>query len=162
MIKTGDDNMAYAVVRVRGSINVRKSIKDTLTMLRLNRVNHCVIIPDSREFRGMLKKVKDYVTWGEVDEDSLNIMLKERGKLIGDLPITDKYIKTNSKYKSISNFSSDIVEGKVKFSDLKNIKPVIRLHPPRKGYKGVKRPFSLGGALGYRGSKINDLLRRMV
>jgi len=42
-------------------------------------------------------------------------------------------------------------------------KKVYNLHPPRKGYgrKGVKVPFSLGGALGDRGDKINDLIRRM-
>jgi large subunit ribosomal protein L30 len=38
------------------------------------------------------------------------------------------------------------------------------LNSPRKGYgkKGVKDDFSHGGALGYRGDKINDLIRRMV
>ena len=154
--------MVYAVVRVRGNINIRKSIKDTLMMLRLNRVNHCSVIPETNEYKGMLKKVKDYVTWGEVDSDSLNELLTKRGKLMGDLPITDKFIKSNSKFKSISNFSNEIIEGKAKLTDLKNVKPVIRLHPPRKGYEGIKRPFTLGGALGYRGEKINELLRRMI
>lgn len=154
--------MAYAVVRVRGNINVRRAIRDTLKMLRLNRVNHCVIIPESAEYKGMLHKVKDYITWGEIDLESLNKMLTNRGKLIGDLPITDKYIKSNSKYKSISNFAGEIIEGNAKFADLKEIKPVIRLHPPRKGYEGIKRPYSLGGALGYRGNGINDLIRRMI
>jgi large subunit ribosomal protein L30 len=154
--------MVYAVVRVRGNINVRKNIKDTLLMLRLNRVNHCTIIPETNEFKGMLQKVKDYVTWGEIDNDSLNQVLTSRGKLIGDIPITDKYIKTNSNYKSISDFAKVIIEGKAKLSDLKNIKPVIRLHPPRKGYEGIKRPFTNGGALGYRGDKINELIRRMI
>lgn len=38
------------------------------------------------------------------------------------------------------------------------------MQPPRKGYgrKGVKLPFSQGGALGDRKEKINDLLLRMV
>ncbi len=38
------------------------------------------------------------------------------------------------------------------------------LMPPRGGFerKGTKAPYRLGGALGYRGEKINDLLRRMV
>ena len=41
---------------------------------------------------------------------------------------------------------------------------VFRLNPPKKGYgrKGVKMPFSKGGALGDRGDKINDLLARMM
>ena len=154
--------MAYIVVRVRGNINVRKTIKDTLTMLRLNRINHCVIIPESNEYKGMLKKAKDYITWGEVDPELLNKLLTVRGKLMGDQPITDKYLKSNSKFKSLTHFSSEIIKGNAKFTDIKDIKPVLRLQPPRKGYEGIKRPFSLGGALGYRGDKINDLIRRMI
>ena len=158
----GVDIMVYAVVRVRGNINVRRTIRDTLNMLRLNKVNHCVIIPESEEYKGMLTKVKDYVTWGEVDQDALNNLLISRGKLQGDLPITDKYVKSNSKFKSITGFSTEIIEGKAKFTDLKDIKPVIRLHPPKKGYEGIKRPYNLGGTLGYRGNDINELIRRMI
>jgi len=154
--------MAYAVIRVRGNINVRPGIRDTLKMLRLNRTNHCVIIAESHEYKGMLKKVKDYVTWGEIDEEILQEIISKRGKLIGDSTITDKYIKSISKYKSISNLATEIVAGKAKLTDIKSLKPVIRLHPPRKGYEGVKRPFTLGGALGYRGDKIKDLIRRMI
>ncbi len=38
------------------------------------------------------------------------------------------------------------------------------LNPPRGGFerKGIKRSHVQGGALGYRGSKINDLIRKMV
>lgn len=43
-------------------------------------------------------------------------------------------------------------------------KKVIRLHPPRGGFerKGIKVPFKLGGAGGYRGAEINKLLKRML
>ena len=39
-----------------------------------------------------------------------------------------------------------------------------RLNSPKKGYgrKGIKVAFSKGGALGYRGDKINDLITRML
>lgn len=38
------------------------------------------------------------------------------------------------------------------------------LNSPRKGYgrKGVKKDFINGGALGYRGAAINDLIKRMI
>jgi large subunit ribosomal protein L30 len=40
---------------------------------------------------------------------------------------------------------------------------VFRLHPPSKGFKGkIKRGYGSGGELGYRGEKINELLRRML
>ena len=56
---------------------------------------------------------------------------------------------------------SNLTEGKVVMRDVPGLKPVFRLHPPRKGYEGIKRSFKEGGALGYRGEKINHLIRRM-
>ena len=154
--------MTFIAIRVRGSINVRGPIKDTLHMLRLNRTNHCVILPETAEFKGMLKKAKDYITWGEVQLEVLNDLLTNRGKVQGDQPITDKYLKSNSKFKTIQDLTKALIKGEVKLSDVKNVKPVLRLHPPKMGYEGIKRPYSLGGALGYRGEKINDLVKRMI
>ena len=44
------------------------------------------------------------------------------------------------------------------------LKGFFRLHPPRGGFerKGVKIPFKSGGALGYRGEKMNDLIKKML
>ncbi|MBU4256341.1 MAG: 50S ribosomal protein L30, partial [Thermoplasmatales archaeon] len=136
-------------------------IKDTLKMLNLTKVNHCVFIPETKEYKGMLQKVKDYVTWGEIDSDTLTEMIKERGRLKGDKPVTDKYIEENG-YISIKKFVDSVIEGEIKYSFLKDVKPVIRLHPPRKGLEGIKRSYAIGGALGCRGKEINELLRRMI
>ena len=46
--------------------------------------------------------------------------------------------------------------------DVEAAKPVCRLHPPVKGYEGNKRSYRNGGALGYRGEAINDLINRML
>jgi large subunit ribosomal protein L30 len=154
--------MTFAVIRVRGSVTVKSDILDTLKMLRLNRVNHCVIIPESDTYLGMLQKVKDYVTWGEIKPEVLAKMIIHRGKLVGDNKITDKFIKANSDFKSIMSFSKAITSGEIRYQDLKDIKPLIRLHPPKKGYEGVKKSFQAGGALGYRGDKINTLIDRMI
>jgi large subunit ribosomal protein L30 len=154
--------MTFVVIRVRGSVNVNTKIKKTLKLLRLNKVNHCVIIPDIKTYSGMLQKVKDYVTWGEVKPEILAKMIIHRGKLVGDKKLSDKYLKENSDFKSIMSFAKAISAGEAKYSDLKGIKPIIRLHPPRKGYEGIKRSFQVGGALGYRGDEINTLIDRMI
>ncbi|UCE75162.1 MAG: 50S ribosomal protein L30 [Methanomassiliicoccales archaeon] len=154
--------MTYAVIRVRGSVNVTSEIKDTLNMLRLNRVNHCVILPETKSYLGMLQKVKDYVTWGEIKPETLAKLLIRRGKRVGNNKITDSFIKKNTKYKSVMSFAKAISKGEAKFKDLKDLKATIRLHPPRKGYEGVKRSYKAGGALGYRGADINALIERMV
>jgi len=53
----------YAIVRLRGDVNLRPEVKSTLQMLRIHRVNHCVVVREDAHFRGMIQKVKDYVAW---------------------------------------------------------------------------------------------------
>ena len=153
--------MAFAVVRVRGRVGVKGEIEETLRRLRLTRVNHCVVVPDTPTIRGMLQKVKDYVTWGEIDAETLDLLLRRRGELDGGKRVTEEYIKerTGMDWKT---FLNAVLDGRVKLRDV-GIKP-FRLHPPSGGYerRGIKKPYTLGGALGYRGAAINDLLRRMM
>ncbi len=151
-----------AVIRVRGRTGVRREISDTLKMLNLTRINHCVLIPETPSYKGMLQKVKDYVTWGEINKDTLERLIRTRGRLYGDEPITDKYVKEKMGFENISALADAIVEGKVLYKDIPNVKPVFRLHPPLKGWEKTKRHFTEGGALGYRGAKINELILRML
>ena len=154
--------MAYAVVRVRGSVGVRGDIADTLKMLRLHRVNHCVIVPNTETYKGMLNKAKDYITYGEIDKDTLVKLILRRGRLAGNKKLNEE------KVKELMDLSVEELAEKIANEEilLKNtpLKPVFRLHPPRKGYDkaGIKKPFSVGGALGYRGDNINTLLEKMM
>ena len=152
--------MSWAVVKVRGSINVKPKIKETMKLMRLNRVNHCVIVPENETYEGMLKIIKDYVTWGEVDVETTELMLESSGKTSGNTIFTKKELKDSS-FKTMKALAKNLSEGKVVMRDVPKLKPLFRLHPPRKGYEGVKRSFKEGGALGYRGEKINQLIRRM-
>ena len=43
--------MSWAVVRIRGSVNVKPKIKETMRLMKLNRVNHCVIIPENDTYK---------------------------------------------------------------------------------------------------------------
>jgi len=123
-----------AAIRIRGMIGIIKGTKDTLTMLKLYRKNSCVVLNSTPSILGMLNKVKDYITWGEIDEETLKLLKEKRSE------------KTKNK------------EGK------EIEKGFFRLHPPRGGFerKGIKFSFKAGGVLGYRGNKINDLIKKMM
>jgi large subunit ribosomal protein L30 len=149
----------YAIVRLRGSVKTKPDIKDTLKMLRLHRINHCVVVPDSPHYRGMIQKVKDYVAWGEIDEDALASMLEMRGRLNGNKRLTDQFIKEKTSYGTIKEFASAVSRGAASLKDA-GIKPVFRLHPPRKGHRGTKKTVKEGGELGYHES-ISDLIWKM-
>ena len=154
--------MAYAVVRVRGKVNIKPDTKHTLQLLNLTRTNHCVIIEEKPSNKGMLLVAKDYVTWGEIDKDVLTKLITSRGKLEGDKKLTDDYIKSATSYDSIDKLSQAIMDKKFRYRDIPNIKPIFRLTPPKNGFGGIKRSFANKGALGYRGKEINKLITKMI
>ncbi len=165
--QNGANNMTdkrIVVIRVRGVIGRTITIKKTVSLLRLNRTNHCVIIDNRPTYQGMLQKAKDVITWGELTHDSVRNLLLKRGRLDGNKQITEEYIKNNTDFSSIDDFINKFLNFEADLSDIIGLKPVFRLHPPLKGHRrrGVKYPHTLGGALGYRGSEINDLIKQMA
>jgi len=153
---------ALIVVRLRGDIKAHPNVRKTFDLLKLTRVNHCVVIPKNVNYIGMLQMVKDYATWGEAEAKTLTKVIKERGKLVGDKPITDAYVKASTTFATIADFATAITLGKAKYKELKEVKPLFRLHPPMGGIVSVKRSFVIGGDLGNRGPAINELVERMI
>ena len=156
--------MTFIVVRARSDVKVERSIRETMGYMNLTRVNHAVIIPDNAQYRGMLQKAKDYITWGQADVSMVERMLAERGRMTGDAPLTDAIVAEYTDYKNIGDFAKAIVAGEAQVKDIPELKRVFRLHPPRgpKGWGGIKRSFVVGGALGSRGEAIGELVERMI
>ncbi len=157
-----EERRCLAVIRVRGVSDVFREINDTLKMLHLSRIYHVTLVDDRPSYVGMLRKARNCVTWGEISLENIILLLKKRGRVVGNRKLTDEYVKETG-YESLEDFAEAIHTGKTEFSRLTNVKPVFRLHPPKKGFKGkVKRSFVAGGVTGYRGEAINDLIKRMV
>ena len=139
-----------AIIRVRGLTGVKFDIDATLDKLRLTKRNCCVVVPKNEGYLGMIMKAKDYVTWGEIDDNTYKSLLDKR----------------QDEFKGAASDIKGKVQHGNKFIEIngKKIKKVFRLNSPRKGYgrKGIKYAFGIGGALGYRGGKINDLIMRMI
>lgn len=149
-----------AAVRVRGRTGIKGGISDTLDMLRLTRINHAVLVPETPSYSGMLRKAKDYITWGKIDQETLEELLEKRAMLPGREKVTLEYLK-GTEYKSFQKLAQALLDEKTRLEEV-GIKPIFRLHPPRKGYKDTKKAFNEGGTLGYRGEEINLLLKRMA
>ena len=75
--------------------------------------------------------------------------------------VTDEYVAENSDYNNIAELAEALINSEVKLADV-GIKPVFRLHPPRKGYEDIRLSVNEGGSLGYRGEEIKDLAKRML
>jgi len=140
-------------VKVRGTISAQREARETLDMLHLARTNHAVLVDNRPSYMGMLYRVQNYVTWGEVSKETVALMLKKRGRLAGGKKLTNEAVEKLS-YKSIEALAEAIANCKAEYQKLPNVQPVFKLHPPSKGFKGkTKKSFSAGGEAGYRGEK---------
>lgn len=112
-----------AIIRVRGLLRRTAEQRTTFEYLNITTKQACAIFPDTPSIRGMIRKVDGFITWGEVDDETIKLLEEKKGK-----------------------------------------QKTYNLQPPRGGFerKGTKVPYSRGGALGYRGSAINDLIKRMI
>lgn len=151
-----------AVIRVRGRTGIREKAEKTLELLGTHRINHMVLMNESPQINGMLQEAKDYITWGEISRETLEKVLEHRAQMKGRKPLTEGIIKESTGFSDFKSLAEAIMEGKLKFRDIPNIVPVIRLHPPVGGYEYIRKPFKQGGTLGYRGSEINNLIEKML
>jgi ribosomal protein L30/L7E len=127
--------MRTIVVLMRSPINADPKVRETLRRLNLNRKFTARIVEIDDVYRGMLHRIKDWATWGEISMDDLlehvpescfeKLRVSETGELIS---------------------------------------MTVRLHPPRGGARGINQRYcskTQKGSLGPRDSEIVDLIKRM-
>jgi len=136
-------------IRISGQVKIQKSIGELLFRLRLRRKYSAVLMPSSTENIKLLKKVRNHIAFGEINEKTLKDLITKRA-----VP-TSKDTKINT-----TKLMSDMKTTPI--SKLP-IKPFFRLHPPRGGIDS-KKHFSVSSkaVLGDNKEKINDLVRRML
>ena len=108
--------MKLAAIRLKGSIEIRKDIGDTMEILGLKRKLSMAVLPNNNTTIGMLKKSQNFVAWGELSEE------------------LEEQLKDKKRY---------------------------NLRPPKGGFKSLKQMYPKGD-LGYRGDKINELIKKMI
>lgn len=138
-------------IRIRGSVGVRQQIVDTLMLMRLNRKMHAVILPENPSTKGMIKVVRDWITWGPLSDDMLESLMIKRGRKSQNKRLTADEVR---------NAVSAVKEGK-KLTSV-GVKQVFRLTPPSGGFKNSIKQHWPKGELGDRGEKIDELLKRMM
>jgi large subunit ribosomal protein L30 len=135
------------VIRIKGRVGLDGGINQTMERLRLGRKYTCVVLDPRKEQVGMIKKLRDFIAFGNIGNDVFEKLIEKRGQKI------DKKKKIDAKA-----VIEGINKGK-RYEDL-NLKPYFRLHPPRGGIKS-KLHFPKG-VLGDNGDQINKLLERML
>jgi large subunit ribosomal protein L30 len=152
-----------AVIRVRGDVGLNPNVRRTLDLLRLYKKNYCVILSNADSSWGMISRVKDFVTFGEIDKETFIKLVQTRGRIAGDKPLAESFLKDKTKL-GLKEFADAFYDFKVELKQVPGLKQFFRLHPPIGGFErgGIKHSYAEGGALGYRRKDINKLIEKMI
>jgi len=148
--------MRIAIIRLKGKRGITPTVKATYVSLNLNRLHTCTLLPDTESFRGMVQACKDSVSFGQVDEQTIEMLLLRRG-----LTRDGKKLSVSKKPEEIAKLAKEISASDKSLSD-HAILPFFFLAPPRGGFDGGSKkspaPF---GPLG-KNVKIGELLASMA
>lgn len=67
------------VVRMRGEAGTRRDIIDTFRMLGLKKLYSFKLLEDTKSNLGMIRKVDNFAAWGEVSEETINLLEGRKG-----------------------------------------------------------------------------------
>jgi large subunit ribosomal protein L30 len=152
--------MAYLVVRIKGTVNISQQAKKTLDGLNLDKRFRATIVPESTEYLGMLRRVKEEVAWTKADAGIVKELLKKRGRKTGYKPLTKPDLP--KEYNNIDELAAAIAENKVTMSKLGGIKPWFALNPPKGGFKRkTKTQYAQDGILG-EDNDLTEIVKRML
>ena len=139
---------SFLVVRMKGTVNTPYWARTTLDLLHLGKRFRATIIPAKDNTKGMLDKIKHYVSWQEIDIPTTKELLEKKARKEGYKKLTTEDISKLG-FKSTDDLAQSLTEGTATLSKLKTIKPWFALSPPRGGFKRkTKKMYGEGGILG--------------
>ncbi|MEK6844892.1 MAG: uL30 family ribosomal protein [Nanoarchaeota archaeon] len=69
------------IIRIAGEIGLESRIKENLNRLRLKKKYSCVVIENPNDSQlGMIKLVRDFVAFGEINDETYKKLKEARGK----------------------------------------------------------------------------------
>lgn len=133
------------VIRMSGLTGTRAKQEATLETLMLIKKYNCVLL--TKEDLPRIASVREMLTFGEVSDETLKLVLSKRGKK-GKEPIknVDEIIKGLNSGKTLRELG---------------VKPYLRLHPPIGGFKKSTRLPYPQGVLGHN-KEIETLVKKML
>lgn len=158
----------FAVILIKSKCGCAPKPKKVLELLRLTKINSCVLVRNNKSTKRMLQIAKDYVAFGFLNMELFRRLVYTKG--------TGR--NGNSRVKLTNEFIEDMFDGKIKcieeiiyhlyngtdmFKEVNNFLYPFHLSPPRGGFGGHKaRSFNDGGSTGNHHDLLGRLLRRMI
>ena len=122
------------VVNLHGQINVRRQVRSALKELRVERRFSATVVRDDPSTLGLLDLSRDFVAWAPLEKELLASLLELRGKVSERKKLDGGAIRELG-YKGAEELASKMMEGEMRLSSVKGLRPFFNLAPPRGGFK---------------------------
>ena len=164
------EHLPIMVIRICGQwTRIPKEIQLILTKLNLKELNNAIILFYNKDNFKMIKLIESYITWGYINKTRIEELLRKRGSVTVGNNEPNELDNTQienalGKYGIVC--IEDIIYELTK--ETKNAKNVLhylgyfKLENNDEGFDKVNVPFEKGGNQGFRGDKINELLKKMI
>ncbi|VVB99116.1 50S ribosomal protein L30 [uncultured archaeon] len=140
---------AIALIRMKGLFSMPPKMRGALESFKLSRLYACTLVNTDDSTKGMIQCCKDVVSYGEVDKETVTLLLTKRGKKLDGKRLTPEEAK---------KAADEFMAGK-KLSAT-GVSSVFYLSPPKGGI-GERKLHVPFGPLG-KNPEIMDLISRMA
>lgn len=146
---------------MKGTVNIPYWAELTLANLHLNKRFRATLIPENEQTLGMLRKIKEIVSWASVDESFVKDFIQKHGRVSSSLKLAN-VDKDLMKSYDLDKIVHSITKNDVFLSAIEGIKPWFALNPPKGGFKKKsKLSYSQDGILG-ENKDLLELVKRMM
>jgi len=158
------------VMRVRGIIGISPKVKKILQLLRLRQIHNGVFVKVNAATEKMLRLVEPFIAYGYPNLKTVRELVYKRGygKMSGQrVPLSSNVVieAALGKFgiKCMEDVVHEIFTTGPNFKEVTNFLWPFKLSSPRGGFIGKKlNHFIEGGACGQQGSKINNLIKKVI
>ena len=162
-----EDKVVF-VIRVRGIIGISPKTKKILQLLRLRQIHNGVFVRVNAATTKMLRLIEPFIAYGHPNLKSVKELIYKRGfgKVNGQrLPISSNSVVQAGVpgMQCIEDIIHEIYTCGPRFKEASNFLWPIKLTSPRKGFMGKKlNHHNEDGQCGQQGTKINNLIKKMI
>jgi large subunit ribosomal protein L30 len=135
------------VIRIAGQVDLTAGVKETLNRIKLKRKYAAILMHETRDNLLLLRKVRNFVSFGTIGKDALKNLIKERGTALNGKKIDVEKVIAELEKKTLSQLG---------------LKPFFRLHPPRGGIDSKKHAGTSSKSVLGENKKIDELVGRML
>src|SRR5207245_10850303 len=105
----------FLAVRIRGTVGDNPRMELALKSLGMESKSNARLVPGNPDMLGMLRKAKDQVTWGELEPETLEMILSKRAEKSGPGThrLDEEFARRHFKIKDIVDLARQIIGGEV-------------------------------------------------